>query len=127
MYLLARMLEYLLLRHQVYLSGRSPITSSVQFTMIHRETKTLASKQTSFPGWLLKAERVYEVVPIRNDLCEFRTWETFGGLMSFMVKYFTSSGIEESGMRCAENLRNYVENSKGLAQPGQASDSLLYH
>jgi len=112
---------------KVHLSGYAPITSTVQFTMIDRQTTTMASKESSYPNWLLKAERVYEVSSIKKDLCEFRTWETFGGFMGFLVKYVTYPSIEESGMRCAENLRAYVENLKGIAHPVQDSDSLLYH
>jgi len=102
----------------------APITSAVEFTMIDRQARMMAGRDTSYPNWLLKAERVYEVSPIRKDLCEFRTWETFGGLMGFLVKYYTFEKVEESGARCAENLRIYVENSQ---EKVQASDSLLYH
>lgn len=117
----------LTLLSQVHLSGMKPIISSVEFTMIDRATYTMASRESFYPGWFLKAERVQEVSYIKKDLCEFRTYETFGGLLGFFVKYVSAPVIGESGKRSAENLKNYLENVKGKVQSVQASDSLLYH
>lgn len=101
--------------------------AAVILTVFDRERTTIASKLTSVPGLFLRAERVYEVIPVRKDLCEFRTWETFGGFMGFVIKYLTYPSVEESGNRCAANLRDHVEKLKGTAQPVQAPVSLLYH
>ena len=83
----------------------------------------MASKAISYPSWILRAERIYEVIPIKKNTCEFRTWETFGGLLAFYARHFAYAIIEEAGRRSAENLKGFVEN----ITEAETTDSLLYH
>ncbi|KAI0389848.1 hypothetical protein F5Y17DRAFT_447252 [Xylariaceae sp. FL0594] len=77
----------------------------------------IAWKSTEFPGFLLRAERVQEFVQVGGGeeegekkkgqvLTHYRCWETFGGILSYLVP---RSQLEHAFVRWMESLKAVVE------------------
>jgi hypothetical protein len=83
----------------------------VKLTLLDRERKVIAERSTAYPSWLLSSERVQEVVPMEGhkDLCEYRTWQTFEGVASYLLLLTAQEELAESMRGCADNLKVFME------------------
>jgi hypothetical protein len=70
-----------------------------------------AGRGTSYPSWLLYPEKMHQVVPIQGEAgaCEYRVWETFGGIGAHVVARTTRNVVDEAVRRGADNLKDFIE------------------
>lgn len=65
-------------------------------------------------GPLLRAERVNEIITTEDpDVCEYRSWETFTGPVSLIVKYMFGQHLDDRFDDWAKELKDYCEEKAG--------------
>lgn len=83
-------------------------------TVLDKEKRLIAERTTSYPSWLLGAERVQEVVPVEGHprLCEYRTWHTIEGIASYALLLAAQDDLSETQRTIADGLKAYMEKSR---------------
>ena len=78
---------------------------------LDKEKRIIAERVTSYPPWLLSAERVQEVVPVHGHprLCEYRTWHTIEGIASYALAFTAQDDLSETQRMIADGLKAYIE------------------
>ena len=64
----------------------------------------------TLPRFLLRAERVHEVVPVEGG-SGIRNWEVQAGYAAYAVRWMYGRVIQEAFERWVEELREYVASS----------------
>jgi hypothetical protein len=59
--------------------------------------------------WLMRAERVQEVVDLGDGTCEYVTWETFGGYAAWAAKWAIGGKLTERFGDWGRDLKGWVE------------------
>jgi hypothetical protein len=65
------------------------------------------------PAWLLRSERVQELVEVDGTQTEYRTWETFYGVLAPVVRLAVGSQLLGGFDAWVEGLRSKVERERG--------------
>jgi len=80
-------------------------------TCLDSETKTIAECATQYPRWLLKSERVLQVLPVEGHkgICEFRSWATYEGIAAYFLLLTAKEELDVSQRQFADELRTFVE------------------
>lgn len=88
----------------------------VECTLLDQEHKQLAYRGISIPLFVFNVETVQEIAPVQGEknVCEFRIWETVGGLLGLPTRYFLKAALDDSMERTADDLKDWVENKKTL-------------
>ncbi|TKA68736.1 hypothetical protein B0A49_06691 [Cryomyces minteri] len=61
------------------------------------------------PGMVMKAERVNEIEDLGDGTCEYRTWETFGGMTAHVVRWKYGKTLQERFEDWVRDLKAYAE------------------
>lgn len=69
----------------------------------------VAWKATSFPGFVLRSERVQEVVDDGQGGTEYTCWETMYGPLAYVVKLTQGSALEKNFRIWGEDLKKRAE------------------
>lgn len=98
------------MRFNVYMSpGGSATSSLLQVTVFDPEAGKICWKFTGLPSWLLRSERVHEMIDKKDGTCEYCTWETFAGPMAYMVRTIYGNTLNERFKDWGRDLKRYVE------------------
>jgi len=98
------------MRFTVYMKPGGSATSSMeQVTVLDSEARKICWKFTGTPSWLLRAERVHEMIDKDDGTCEYRTWETFAGPVAYIIRSIYRNDLQERFNDWANNLKHYVE------------------
>ncbi|KAI9744670.1 MAG: hypothetical protein M1818_002199 [Claussenomyces sp. TS43310] len=81
-----------------------------------REGFRIAWKATAFSNWVMRSERVQELVDDGQGGTQYITWETFGGPLAHIIKWVVGAQLVERFRDTGRDLKAYVE---GLQQDGQ--------
>jgi hypothetical protein len=77
-----------------------------------RKGYRVAWKSTGFPNWVLRCERVQEMVENAEGFTDYTTWETFGGPLAVTVKLTQGSKLVDRFADWARDLKRHLESSK---------------
>lgn len=73
----------------------------------------LAFRGHLLPAWFAVVERAHTITPKGDgQSCEVTSWESIGGLGSFILKYFLSAPqeIRDANTKMAHDLTSHAEN-----------------
>lgn len=75
----------------------------------------VAWKSIGQPEWILRAERVQELVLVEggDGGTEYRCWETFGGPVAWLVKLLMGGSLRKRFAECALDLKVWCERGEG--------------
>ncbi|EKG13904.1 Polyketide cyclase/dehydrase [Macrophomina phaseolina MS6] len=68
-----------------------------------------AQSEKMMPGWMMRTQRVNEVVADEAGGCIYRTYMTFDGPMAYVVKWVTGWLIQDGLVMWAEGLKAEAE------------------
>jgi hypothetical protein len=98
------------MRFKVYMKSRDSATSSlVQVTALDPEAGKICWKFAGAPSWLLRTERVHEMIDKEDGTCEYCTWETFAGPTAYIIRLIYGNALEERFKDWGRDLKRYVE------------------
>lgn len=95
-----------------------PTMAKLEVSVLERFVKAgrtgyrVAWKGVGIPFFLFHMERVQEFVETEIDgkvVTEYYCWETFGGLLSYAVRWFMGQQLEEGFMRWMKELKAVAE------------------
>ncbi|MCJ1463030.1 hypothetical protein MMC07_001634 [Pseudocyphellaria aurata] len=66
-------------------------------------------KAMAFNAWLLRGERVQEMVDLGSGNTQYKTWETFGGPLAYVVRVLHKENLISRFRDCSNDLKGYVE------------------
>lgn len=73
----------------------------------------VAWKALGWSTWSLRAERVQEIVDLGSGETQYKTWETFGGPLAYVIRGLYREDLISRFLDCSNGLKLYVE---GLAK-----------
>ena len=74
----------------------------------------LDNKAIITPRFLMHAERVNEIEDRGDGTCIYRTWETFGGPVSRIVRWKYETVLKERFKDWVKDLKNFVERKEAM-------------
>ncbi|KAG4442300.1 hypothetical protein IFR05_002224 [Cadophora sp. M221] len=83
----------------------------VQMKILDRKNRLVAEESILYPNWLLRSERVQEVVPIDGEpgFCEYRTQHNLYGLASYYLLLTSKEDLVDLQNQYAGDLKFLVE------------------
>lgn len=66
-------------------------------------------KALGWSAWMLRAERVQEIVDLGSGETQYKTWETFGGPLAYVVRGLYKEDLVSRFRDCSNGLKEYVE------------------
>ena len=66
-------------------------------------------KALGWSAWILRAERVQEIVDLGSGETQYKTWETFGGPLAYVVRGLYKEDLVSRFLDCSNGLKRYVE------------------
>ena len=69
----------------------------------------IAWKVLDLSAWLLRGERVQEIVDLGSGNTQYKTWETFGGPLAYMVRALYKEDMISRFRDWSNELKEYVE------------------
>jgi len=87
------------------------VYTPLEVTYVSAEERKICWKSRLAPSFLLKTERVLEVVEDGPEACVFRSWETQGGPMAHIVKAATGGALDRGFDRVAADLKRRAEST----------------
>lgn len=67
-------------------------------------------------GYLLQAEHVNELTDLGDGRTEYVHWESFGGVLAHLIKWFSGDDLGKHFREWADNLKLYVEKTSGSVE-----------
>lgn len=67
-------------------------------------------------GYLLRAEHVNELIDLGDGRTEYVHWEAFGGVLGYLIKWFSGQDLARHFRNWAVDLKVYVENKEGVKE-----------
>lgn len=61
------------------------------------------------PRWLLNAERWQVLIEVEGGKTRYETFETFGGILAYLIRVFLRSGLKKGFVAMAEGLKRRAE------------------
>lgn len=104
------------LKFDVYMKGPGTARrdSHVLITIIEelndgRNGYRVAWKALGWSAWALRGERVQEIVDLGSGKTEYKTWETFGGPLAYVIWAFYKEDLISRFRDWSNDLKGYVE------------------
>ncbi|KAF2153963.1 hypothetical protein K461DRAFT_119521 [Myriangium duriaei CBS 260.36] len=75
------------------------------------------------PTWLLHAQRINEIITTADpNVCEYKTWETFDGLLVPMLKMTNGKNLETMFVTWTKDLKGYCEKQQQQGSGGKSAE-----
>ncbi|KAH7417260.1 hypothetical protein BKA64DRAFT_718056 [Cadophora sp. MPI-SDFR-AT-0126] len=83
----------------------------IQLDILDQQNRVIAEESISYPNWLLKSERIQEVVPLDDEpgFCEYRTQHNLFGLASYYLLLTSKEDLKEIQTHYAREVKFFVE------------------
>lgn len=66
-------------------------------------------KAVGFNAWVLRSERVQEMVDLGSGNTQYKTWETFGGPLAYVIRALHKENLISRFLDWTNDLKGYVE------------------
>lgn len=94
--------------------------TEIKISVYSPETQKVAWIANGLPLWLLKPERVQEVVAVEQDgniQSQFRTYETFAGPLAYIVRWYVGTALDQAAETYVQDLKRWVEQGEDHERP----------
>lgn len=78
-------------------------------TTVDHDGHRLSWVNIDYPAWVLRAERWQTLVSLPDGRTKYETWEVFGGILAYVVKWYVGKGLQESFAAFATGLKERCE------------------
>lgn len=69
-------------------------------------------KAQGWSAWILRGGRVQEIVDLGSGKTQYKTWETFGGLLAYVIRALYKEDLISRFLDWSKDLKAYVEGSR---------------
>lgn len=97
--------------------GTAPRDTHILVTIIEELTDgrngyRVAWKAPGWSAWILRGERVQEIVDLGSGKTQYKTWETFGGPLAYVIRALYKEDLISRFLDWSNDLKGYVEGSR---------------
>ncbi|KAH8112063.1 hypothetical protein DFH11DRAFT_1546044 [Phellopilus nigrolimitatus] len=90
---------------------RRPQCPFERVTVVDAAQHRLAWVNIDYPAWALRAERWQTLTVLDGGRTRYETWEVFGGILAYAVKWFVGKPLRESFDAFADGLKTRSESA----------------